>query len=871
MSGRKPFVSPGNRAFERKVYLSRCALFFEELWPRLWLVIGVAGLFVLVSLAGLWPRLSENAHKFGLVLFAVAFVAALAAVFRVPWPAREAAVRRIERRSQVPHRPASSYEDTLTASGDDVATQQIWSAHKARLAEILSRLRVGAPAPRTDRRDPFAVRALLLLGVVLVFALVGDSAKDRLMAAFRFGPSAQVVEARLDAWVTPPPYTAKPPILLADGAQAVRRPSTADGGGPLEIPERSTLIVRTSGGGLGSLGLEIKAEAGEPQRVEGQTQSAGGDAAEVRTELVRSAVVRVFGGRSELARWSFRIIADQPPKVALTKDPERTPRGSLKLTYKIEDDYGIAAAEARFERLHAAESDPRTSWARADLLKGPRPPLDRPPVLSLRLPRSNAKDAETSSSHELGSHPWSGMHVRMTLTAKDLGGNVGRSQPFDLVLPQRRFRKDLAKAVIEQRRKLVEDARYRPLVVKALEALTLEPEGFITDHHVYLGLRSAYHRLVQDRSRAGLKSVIEQLWHVAVRIEDGAGLTEAERRLRDIQDRLSKAIEEGAPDAEIQSLMQELRQALSEFLDQLARQAEGQPTEFPEGLNPNQIVRPEDLERMLNNLENMARQGSRETAQEMLSQLRDLLDQLQSGRMANMGQQGQQMMQMMDQFGDLIGKQQRLYDDTFGEQRRQGEPNQQGPQGKRGRQGPRDGQQGQRDGQQQGQPPGQGQPGGQQFSPGELGERQGQLRDQLGQLQRGLRELGMRPPGQFDGAEQSMGNAQQALEQGDLETATREQSQALEQLRQGSQSMAEQMLRQMPSRFGRGPADDSQRDPLGRPQRSEGPDPGTSVKVPDEIDVQRAREILEELRRRLGEPSRPMLELDYIERLLRRF
>ena len=83
--------------------------------------------------------------------------------------------------------------------------------------------------------------------------------------------------------------------------------------------------------------------------------------------------------------------------------------------------------------------------------------------------------------------------------------------------------------------------------------------------------------------------------------------------------------------------------------------------------------------------------------------------------------------------------------------------------------------------------------------------------------------------------------------------------------------MAEQMLRQMPSRFGHGPTDDAPRDPLGRPQRTEGPDPGTSVKVPDEIDVQRAREILEELRRRLGEPARPMLELDYIERLLRRF
>jgi hypothetical protein len=83
--------------------------------------------------------------------------------------------------------------------------------------------------------------------------------------------------------------------------------------------------------------------------------------------------------------------------------------------------------------------------------------------------------------------------------------------------------------------------------------------------------------------------------------------------------------------------------------------------------------------------------------------------------------------------------------------------------------------------------------------------------------------------------------------------------------------MAEQMMRQMGRQFGRGPNGEVPRDPLGRPQRSEGPDLGTTVKVPDEIDIQRAREIMEELRRRLGEQNRPTLELDYIERLLRRF
>jgi len=133
-----------------------------------------------------------------------------------------------------------------------------------------------------------------------------------------------------------------------------------------------------------------------------------------------------------------------------------------------------------------------------------------------------------------------------------------------------------------------------------------------------------------------------------------------------------------------------------------------------------------------------------------------------------------------------------------------------------------------------------------------------------------LQRNGMPSQQQLEGAERSMQEAERALRQGDLEGATRAEQQALEQLRQGAQQMAEQMMRQM-RQFGQGPGGDAPLDPLGRPQRTEGPDLGTSVKVPDEIDVQRAREILEELRRRLGEPTRPQLELDYIDRLLKRF
>jgi uncharacterized protein (TIGR02302 family) len=291
-------------------------------------------------------------------------------------------------------------------------------------------------------------------------------------------------------------------------------------------------------------------------------------------------------------------------------------------------------------------------------------------------------------------------------------------------------------------------------------------------------------------------------------------------------------------------------------MEQLQRQAEGQPP--TQGNNPNQqMLSQQDLEQMLRNLENMARSGNREMAEQMLSQLRDLLDRLQSGRMADQGQ-GQRLGKMMDEFGDIIGRQQKLLDDTFKQQqgRQQGQKGQQGQQGQKGQRG----QQGQGEG---GDQPGQGGEG--------LSERQQELRDRLSRLQRGMREFGLQPPGQLNGAGESMERAERALRNGDLNGAADQETRALEQLRQGAREMAQQMLRQMPSRYG---LNDSrgELDPLGRPpQRTDGPDPGTGVRVPDEIDVQRAREILEELRRRLGESTRPPVELDYLERLLKRF
>ncbi len=60
----------------------------------------------------------------------------------------------------------------------------------------------------------------------------------------------------------------------------------------------------------------------------------------------------------------------------------------------------------------------------------------------------------------------------------------------------------------------------------------------------------------------------------------------------------------------------------------------------------------------------------------------------------------------------------------------------------------------------------------------------------------------------------------------------------------------------------------SGRDPLGRERQTQGPDFGQDVGVPDEIDIQRARRILDQIRERLGHALSPEQEREYLERLL---
>jgi hypothetical protein len=133
-------------------------------------------------------------------------------------------------------------------------------------------------------------------------------------------------------------------------------------------------------------------------------------------------------------------------------------------------------------------------------------------------------------------------------------------------------------------------------------------------------------------------------------------------------------------------------------------------------------------------------------------------------------------------------------------------------------------------------------------------------------------------PQPFGQAERAMRGAVDALNEDLPGDAVPLQTEALDQLRQGAEGMAEQIARSLGAAMGimsgrEGQTPGEGRDPFGR---TPGGALGTAiddgdVKVPDQMEMRRAREILQELRRRAGETSRPEMEREYIERLLRRF
>ena len=281
-----------------------------------------------------------------------------------------------------------------------------------------------------------------------------------------------------------------------------------------------------------------------------------------------------MSGSRELGHWTFDVVADALPKIAMTKDDQRHAtrldarflqgRRRLRRRQRRGESCGRLPPKARRpDEIVGATAAADRSAVAARTSAGAEPQNSAP-----RREKSRYVDAcsKSASIRGPGSACSSGSKQRTSAVRS------GSSKPIEIVLPARHFKNPLARALIEQRRKLAEDSRNRPMVVRALDALTMEPEGFINDTAVYLGLRAIYHRLDREATRGALNESVDELWQIALQVEDG-DLSQAERALKDAQDRLSDAIQKG-DDKEIQDAMADLKKRLNDYLNEMQKNAE---------------------------------------------------------------------------------------------------------------------------------------------------------------------------------------------------------------------------------------------------------------------------------------------------------
>ncbi len=871
-------------AFSRR--LAKIVLFLERLAPLALVPLSVAALYAATSWFGLFRLMPASIARGLAILFGLVFLWSLIRIVTAKWPSDAEATRRIEERSGLAHRALAALEDVpATTSGP--FGEALWHEHKRRMARLVGVLTTGTPTPDIAAHDRFALRALPALLLFVAFGFSWSNNAGRLADPFRPIPVSDAVAGlRVDAWVTPPVYTRKPPVFLA-----VPDASSADTK-PLLVPEGSRLTVRLSGektdvpvtfaptGAQAPIPLVADAVAksdDKQQPAEGKT---------FQVALTLPGILDVGGNR-----WIFDIQKDEPPQISFEGEPQRAVSGALEITFKASDDYGLTSAQALIE---PAEQEVGAV------------PLYPPPEFRLELPRADAREAKGVTSRDLTEHPLAGKKVHLTLIATDAAGHQGRSETKDIILPARNFREPLAAAVAEERQVFALDERKLDRAIELNAALFIRPEEIIPDLTQFLLIRSAGQQMRLARSEKDLKATADYIWQIALGIE-GGDVANAERKVKDAQQALSDALNRNASDEEILKLTDELRKAMNEFMQALAKQMQNNPDQNQMSADSRKMLRQQDLEKMLDEIQKLAESGSRDEARNLLNQMQRMMNNMQTARPNKGQQQGKdQMRGEIDKLGKLLQDQKKLLDDTFSKEQAlrdrmqygdpnngqdqqlfDNNPNQQGqneeadPNGR-----PNDQQDGQQDGMNQPMPP---EPGGRKPQEGgrpedsmtkeqlkqalkDLSERQKQLEKDLKSLQEGLRKFGVKPGEGFDSAGKEMKDATGALGDGKGQNALDSQGRAIEALRKGASELMQQLAQQGQQGGTQGNMQQGQnqegRDPLGRPQGRTGPDFGEDVKVPDEFDAERARQILEIIRRKLGENASPELERQYLERLL---
>jgi uncharacterized protein (TIGR02302 family) len=849
----------GRRRYRRLLAFASAAILWERLWPRLWPAACVAGTFVACALLDVLPGLPDWLHASVLVLFAVAFLAAFVWAQPACQVVSHAAARsRIERDNALIGRPLAALEDDLVFGHDDPIALALWRRHRERMVGAARRLRVRLPQPNIARHEPWGVRAGVLLLLAIGVAAGHADAGPRLLRAIDPGVALNARPPSVELWITPQAYTGVAPMFFATaGTESV----TA----PVRVPHGSAVLVRAEGidapptlrAGSSDTPFTALAEA-----------SPAKPAWRAGTSIEAGSEIAVYAGRHRLAAWPIEVIADLPPQVAFSEPPAAAGNGLLGLAFEAHDDYGVTEIAVEI--------------AGRDTTAEPGVSTDDPLRVTLPLTTPGATSVTGTAQQDLSAHRLAGLPAVARLVATDASGQTTRSEAAEFVLPERTFSHPVARAIAQLRKRLFAPTEEtRATVAQELGVLAEDPQRFANDVVVTLALSVARNRLIRDQGQSEIASVRDLLWQTALRIEQGE-VPLAERRLDEARQRLVDALQRKAGEAEIEQLMDDLQQALDNYLEAAAAElARRDQQPLPLDLRSN-LMRSADLKDLIETARQLARSGGREGAMRMLSELQRLLDGVRSALRSDQARDELAKAQaLMQGLRELADRQQSLLDETLtalqdrptDQKRREprSAPRRLSQQGEPGRGDPADGQ------------PSAGRPDVHGMDARGMNDRsadQQALRQDLGELALRLNDALGSIPGTLGEADQSMRGAARSLSRGRLDDAASAQTRAVDALTQAldaaGQAIAQHLgpMLGLPGQGGEEGGEEGGEtgsDIFGRqPDGRRGFSTGT-LSIPERANLNRAQEILDELRRRAAEHTRPRQELDYIERLLRRF
>lgn len=811
-------------------------------WRPLTILVAAVGLFLL----GVPAVLPFWLHWALLGLLAVLLLGGTAlGIRRLHGVSRKDLLRRLEQVNDLKHRPLRSLEDSLTQNGRDRQAAELWFLHQRRLRQNLGRMRIGWPRALLAREDPFALRFLAVVLFVIGGMAAGPDWQGRLVAGL--SPTSTLngsaLRVAVDAWVSPPEYTRMVPIVLDNAGRKQNVAQESDEGAAQDETAMSDLARRQKGKIAApvdsAIAIRVNNAKDQPvfQSPSGESVPLEQDAAGyfgLEASLTETGVHHVILNGEAIATWDFALIPDQKPEVSFKGAPVESQRHSLAVPYLAQDDYGVE--KLRFHmRLAGASEGGRQAQEDA-----------------FSIPIAGRRRAVLDSSHyfDLTPHPWAGLQVLAWLQAEDAIGQTADSKPIAIVLPQRVFNHPVARAIIRERRKLAaQGASARFDVVRNLHGIAWNQQAYNNNTLVFLALSVVKQRLQHRDVEPEMPSILKILWDTALRIEDG-DVSLAAQELQAIQQELMEAMARGADQQELNALMDQLEQAMAQYLDALqeqARQQKQQGEELPEE-RLSEMMSGQSIQDMMERIRDLMRMGMMDEAQQLLSQLQQMMQNLQVVEQ-QLPRDGQEALDMLRDLQQMMGEQQdmmeRAHDRAMG-----------------------------RDGQQQSTGGGSGE--------GEEGEMsdsmsQDELRQRLKELSQRYGDMMGDTPGSFSEADGAMRDAAQALAEGRNHRAVQNQGRALENMQEASQAMQEAIIERFMGQGNmqqpvQGMSSGDGRDPFGRV-----PNPGSrgsgrgDHEVPTQSDVDRARQIQEELRRRSGEPDRPPVELDYIERLLNPF